>query len=53
LKNLAVMSWDEENMISFKQGEKIFLEGIDEYGARYLIKLQNGKKGIIYFWVGD
>lgn len=51
--NLSNMGWEEENIISFHQGEKIYLKDLDEYGARYVIELQNGKRGIMYFWIGD
>lgn len=46
-------SWDEDKIISFNRGEKIYLKDFEAQDARYLVELENGKRGIMYFWTGD
>jgi hypothetical protein len=46
-------SWDENRIISFNRGEKIYLKDFEAQDARYLVELENGKRGIMYFWTGD
>ena len=54
IKDFTVMSWDKDKITSFRQGEKIYLKDIcDEFRGRYNIELENGKRGILYFWIGD
>ena len=49
----ASLSWDENKKISINRGEKIYLKDFEGQYARYLVELENGKRGIMYFWTGD
>jgi len=44
-------SWDENEIVKFKRGErvKVILVGDFWYGVR----LQDGRTGLLYFWIGD
>ena len=45
-------SWDENLKTSFKEGDKVIIKSIRGYGM-YEVELENGQKGVLYFWVGD
>ena len=44
-------SWDENEIVKFKRGErvKVILVGDFWFGVR----LQDGRTGLLYFWIGD
>lgn len=45
--------YDNSNMNKLKKGEKIVLKDVDRLGQLYLIEQSNGKKGVLYFYIGD
>jgi len=48
------MKWEEDKIISINEGERIYLEDIcDMFPARYAVELEDGRRGVLYFWIGD
>ena len=51
--------WSQEKMVEFQKGEKITIKHINiggdtmQYPLWYFVELENGKKGLLYFWPGD
>ena len=54
IRDIEKLPWDEDKIISINKGDKIYLEDIcDLNPARYAAELEDGRRGILYFWVGD
>jgi len=45
-------TWAQEEMCTLHTGEKITIHTIGQY-ERYEVTMPDGRKGILYFWIGD
>lgn len=51
-----MQDWTEEGMnskkITFEAGTKLTIKGVYEW-ERYWVELEDGRSGMLYFWIGD